>query len=366
MQMVSEDALPGLIWAVQVGGLLLGVVFGFVTQRTRFCTLGAVSDWLSFGSRRRMKMWVLAMAVAIAGTQLLVAAGMLPADETFYASSRLPVLSHLLGGVFFGVGMVLAAGCGARTLTRIGEGSLKALVVLLVMALTAFMTIRGILASVRSATVDQLTVDLLVPQLLPILLGLTEGSAMVMPGPLIAAALGLWALWGQDLRSTPTPLWGSVAVGLMIVGGWILTGYFGHIEEHPQTLLATTLATNSRGPESLSFVGPPAFGLELLLYWSDRSLHASFGVMTLLGTVAGAFLSARMTGQFRWDGFRSVDDLARHLWGGVLMGLGGVMAMGCTIGQGLSGLSLLSLGAMLTLVGILLGAWGCIRWMERE
>lgn len=365
MPTIPDDSLPGLILGVQAGGLLLGALFGFISQRSRFCTLGAVSDWMSFGSRRRMKMWVLAMAIAIGLTQILVALGLVPADETFYASSRLPVVSHLLGGALFGIGMVLGAGCSARTLTRIGEGSLKALVVLLVMALTAFMAIRGILASLRSATVDQLSLDLLVPQLLPTLLGMPEGLSAALPGIVLALALGVWALRDHELRAARPQLLGAMAIGLIIVAGWLLTGYWGHVEEHPQTLLAATLATNSKGPESLSFVGPPAFGLELLLYWSDKSLHASFGVMSLVGTILGAYLSARLSGQFQWDGFRSVEDLARHLWGGALMGLGGVMAMGCTIGQGLTGLSLLSAGAFLTLGGIFLGAWGCIRWLER-
>lgn len=150
-----------------------------------------------------------------------------------------------------------------------------------------------------------------------------------------------------------------------MVGAWALTGGAGHLPEHPDTLEAAWLGTASRRPEALSFVAPTAHLLDLLTLWSDRSTVLSFGVAVLLGTVAGATASALARHEFHWESFRTLRDLSQHLIGAALMGAGGVLALGCSIGQGLSGVSLLSVGSLLAVAAIVAGAWAALRYQAR-
>ncbi len=170
-----------------------------------------------------------------------------------------------------------------------------------------------------------------------------------------AGSLGLFALSSRDSWQ-PGPLLGGLAIGLCVVAGWHLSGQLAFVAEDPETLAPAFLATNSGRMESLSFVAPYAYSLELLMLWTDASRHVSIGIATTAGVIAGAALAAVASGSFRLEGFRDTADLVRHLAGATLMGFGGVTALGCTIGQGLSGLSTLSAGAALTVTGIIAGA----------
>ncbi|MFN4116150.1 MAG: YeeE/YedE family protein [Inhella sp.] len=337
--------------------LLLGLAFvfsaglGAIAQRTHFCVMGAVSDVVLMQDWTRARMWALAVAVAVAGFALLG----IPASQTLYGGSQLRWASLLLGGLLFGAGMVLASGCGAKTLVRLGSGNLKALVVLLVMGLSAFMTLRGLTAVWRDASVDKLQIGLTGPQDLASLSGLP----LVV---VVAAALLLLLLFALRGAKDLSFWLGGIGTGLLVVAMWWLTGQLGFVAEHPETLEASFLATAQNRPEAFSFVAPSAGLLDWLLFFSDRSKRLDIGVVALLGVIAGAAASALLRGEFRWEGFRQTDDLVLHLMGAVLMGVGGVTALGCTFGQGLSGLSTLSLGSLLAAAGIVAGAWLALRW----
>lgn len=338
---------------------LLGGVFGAVAQRTHFCTMGAVADVVTMGDWSRMRMWALAMAVAILGFNGMVALGWVEAGKSIYAGPRLLWLSMVVGGVMFGFGMVIASGCGSRNLVRLGGGSLKSLVVLGVLAVTAFMTLKGITASLRVATIERVGVDLAPGQDLPSLLAATSGLTTSQAAALLGGAIGLallaWVLRRPEGRSGSVWL-GGFGIGAVIVGLWWASGVFGHLAEDPRTLEEAFLATNSHRMEALSAVSPVAYALEWLLYYSDASMKLTLGVVAVVGIFAGAALSALARRQFRLEGFANASDMAHHLAGGALMGVGGVLSLGCTIGQGLSGVSTLSLGSLIALAAIIGGA----------
>jgi hypothetical protein len=282
-------------------------------------------------------------------------------------------LSNLIGGLLFGVGMVLASGCGSKTLVRIGGGSLKSLVVFFVLAIAAYATLRGITAVARVNSVDKVLLALPVGQDLPSLAAYWAGGARqtwaLLLGGLLALALLIFVLARPEGRSGETWLAG-LGIGSVIVAVWWVSGRLGFVPEHPVTLESTFLATNSRRMESLTFVAPLAYSIDWLILFSDTSKVLTVGIVTSAGVVAGAALVALFTGSFRWEGFRGSEDTANHIVGGALMGVGGVTAMGCTIGQGLSGVSTLALGSFVALGGILAGGWLGMRWqlwrLERQ
>ena len=364
---IQESDLPALVAQVLWASFALSVMFGAVLQRTHFCAMGAVSDVLNMGDWQRTRMWVVAAGVAMIGFNAMVGLGWVDASKSIYAGTRLRWLSHLLGGALFGLGMVVASGCGAKTLVRVGGGSLKALVVLLVMGVFAAMTMRGVLAVVRVATVDAVELALPISQDLPSLLawvtGWPKASSAWLMGVGLGATLLLWTLARADARRVQ--VWGSgVMVGLLIVAVWWVSGQWGHVAEHPQTLEEAFLATNSRRMESLSLVGPVAYLLDWLTYFSDRGQTLSLGVVSVLGIVTGSALMALGQGTFRWEGLAGTEDTAHHLVGAALMGVGGVTALGCTVGQGLTGLSTLALGSFITVAGIVAGTVAGLRYQE--
>jgi uncharacterized membrane protein YedE/YeeE len=362
-----EEILQQAQWVVWCG-LAIGLVLGAVSQATRFCTLGAVADWVGAGDRSRMRMWVLAMVTALLSTQLLIAVTGFESQQTVYTSSRLMWLSNILGGAVFGFGMTLASGCGARTLVRIGEGSLKAIVVFLVMAVAAFMTMRGLTGVWRVNTIEKVQLGLPTSQDLPSLLahgfGVPAQQIQLLVILSVALLMLLFVLRGR-LHQQPMRLVGGLVIGGLVTAGWWATAVLGFVAEHPETLEKAFLATNSKSPESLTFVGPLAYSLELLIYWSDRNQIFSFAVATVLGVILGSAGSALARGRFKWEAFKNTQDMANHLVGALLMGIGGVVAMGCTMGHGLSGISLLSLGSFITTLSIIGGAALGLRWLSR-
>lgn len=362
---MQESQLPGLVSQVLWAAFGLAVVFGAIAQRTHFCTMGAVADIVNMGDRTRMRMWVLAMGVAVLGFNAMVALGWVQAAQTVYAGPRLIWLSNLLGGLLFGFGMVLASGCGSKTLVRIGEGSLKSLVVFLVLGLAAYATMRGITAVARVATVDAVAIELPMGQDLPSLAaaaaGVGKGSAAAVLGGLVGLLMVGWALARPEGRSADVLL-GGLGIGAVIVAVWWVSGRLGHLAEHPVTLEEVFLATNSQRMESLSFVAPVAYTLDWLILFSDKSKLLTLGIVSCVGVVLGSFAVARAQGSFRWQGFAGTEDTANHLVGAALMGVGGVTAMGCTVGQGLSGISTLALGSFIAVAGILAGAVAALRY----
>ncbi|TXG93859.1 MAG: YeeE/YedE family protein [Rhodocyclaceae bacterium] len=342
----------------------LGAAFGALSQKTHFCTMGAVADIINMEDWSRMRMWLLAIAIAILGSAALHGAGLIDLGKSIYRTPTLTWLSHLIGGLFFGIGMVLASGCGARTLTRVGAGNLKSLVVFLVLGVTAYMTMRGVLGVLRVNTLDTIAITLPGGQDIPALLaaaGMAPNTALAVGALAIGGGLLAFCFARRDFITLDNLL-GGLAVGIIVIGGWYVSGHLGYLAEDPDTLQEAFLATNSGRMESLTFVAPQAYTLELLMLWSDSSRKLSFGIALALGVIAGSTLWALLTRQFRWEGFRDVADLVRHLAGGALMGFGGVTAMGCTIGQGITGVSTLALGSFITLLAIVAGAAATLKY----
>jgi uncharacterized protein len=350
-----------VLWAA----FALSVVFGAIAQRTHFCTMGAIADVVHMGDWTRMRMWVLAMAVAILGFNAMVAAGVIDAGNSIYAGARLNWLSALIGGALFGFGMVLASGCGSKTLVRIGGGNLKSLVVFVVMGIAAFATLKGITGVARVRSVDAVFASLATGQDVPTLFsaatGVAKGTAAALLGSLIAATMLAWVFARPEGRSREVLL-GGIGIGAAVAGVWWVSGVLGHVAEDPQTLQEAFVGTNSHRMESLSFVAPVAYTLDWLMYFSDSSQRLTLGIVSVLGVAVGSAAVALAGGGFRWEGFRNAEDTANHLGGGVLMGIGGVTALGCTIGQGLSGLSTLALGSFIALASIIGGAVAALHY----
>ncbi|HXV08031.1 MAG TPA: YeeE/YedE family protein [Burkholderiales bacterium] len=341
-------------------GFGLAFVFGAVAHRVNFCTMGAVSDAVNIGDWGRMRMWLLAIAMAMLAANLLHLAGYVDLERSIYPAERFSWLSYLLGGFLFGVGMTLASGCGSRNLVRLGGGNLKSLVVLTFLAMSAYMTMKGLLAVPRAGVLDPVALHFDggqgLPNLLAGLAGMDGRAARWIAMGSVVAALLVFVLKDREFRRSRELILGGVVLGLIIAAGWYVTGYLGYVPEDPQTLEETFAGTNTRRPESFSFVGPVGYSLELLLLWTDSSLRVTFGVAVVAGLLLGSLGYALATRNFRWETFASVADLRNHMLGGVLMGFGGVSAMGCTIGQGLSGVSTLALGSFLALAAIVAGS----------
>ena len=362
MQEADVQALAAqVLWVA----FALAVVFGAIAQRTHFCTMGAVSDIVNMGDWTRMRMWVMAIGVAVLGFNAMVGLGWIEAGKSIYAGPRFIWLSALVGGLMFGFGMVLASGCGSKTLVRVGGGSLKSLVVFFVLGLAAYATMRGITAVLRVATVDRVAVEVKGGQDLPSLLGGALGwatpQAAWLLGLVVGGVLLVWALSKPEGRRADTLLAG-LGIGAVITAMWWLSGRFGHVAEDPTTLEEVFVATNSQRMESLTFVAPVAYTLDWLILFSDKSKVLTVAIVTTVGVIVGSALVALATRTFRWEGFRDAEDTANHVVGALLMGVGGVTAMGCTVGQGLSGVSTLSLTSFVAFAAIVAGAVLALRY----
>ncbi len=342
---------------------MVAFLFGAIGQKTSFCTMGAVSDIVNTGDWGRMRMWLLAIGVAILGSAALHSAGLIDLDKSIYRTPSFTWLSYLLGGSFFGIGMVLASGCGSKTLIRIGGGNLKSVVVFLVLAVVAYITMRGVLGVFRVNVLDKAVITFPGGQDLPALLtvtGMRAETAFRLAVLVIGGGLTAFCLLNREFWTVDNLL-GGFGIGLAVVAGWYVSGHLGYLAEDPETLQEAFLTTNSGRMESLTFVAPQAYALELLMLWSDTSRKVTFAIATVLGVIAGSGAWALLTRNFRWEGFASVEDTASHLLGAALMGFGGVTAMGCTVGQGITGFSTLALGSIVTFLAIVAGAVATIR-----
>ena len=367
---MSEGMNPSML--VVWGGFVLAFIFGVVANKTNFCTMGAISDVVNMEHWGRMRMWLLTIAVAVIGANLLYYFGQIDLSKSVYQRPVLPWLSLLLGGALFGVGMTIAAGCTNKNLVRVGGGSLRSVVVLTVLAISAYMTLKGLFGQWRTSFLDPVAVDLSqwgfsaqgLPQVLAKLTGLPDKTALLVTLSVVGLGLLVFVFKDKRFRSNPSHVFGAVVLGLLVVAAWYLTGHLGHGED-PETMETVYFATNTRTLESMSFVAPVAYNLEMLMLWTDKSLRMTFGIASAIGVVLGSFAYAISTRQFRWEGFASMEDLRTQLIGAVLMGFGGVTAMGCTIGQGLSGVSTLAIGSFIALTGIVGGAVATMKWQQR-
>jgi uncharacterized protein len=340
------------------GAFLLAFIFGAVGNKTNFCTMGAVSDWVNMGDTSRMRMWLLAMAVALLGSSALHLTGVVDLTKSIYPGSNFTWLSYIVGGLLFGVGMTLGSGCGSKTLIRVGTGNLKSLVVYIFLGIAAYMTLRGLLGAFRVGVLEKATITFPQGQDLPALFGLSRAVwAALIGGGLLAFIYS-----GKNFRSSFDYTLGGVVTGLVVVGGWYVSGHIGHVAEDPNTLQEAFVATNTGRMESFSFVAPFAFTLEYLMLWTDKSKIITYGIASAAGVIAGSASYALATRTFRWEGFRDAEDTANHIVGGILMGFGGITALGCTIGQAITGFSTLALGSILTFIAIVAGAAATMRY----
>lgn len=349
------DTAPASLAA---GGLAIGFLFGALAERTNFCAMGAISDYSNFRDARRARAWALAAAVAILGTQGLAAAGIVDLGKSIYLAPRLNWAGHLVGGTIFGFGMVLAGGCASRNLIRAGAGDLRALVTLLVVGLFALMAGGGLLGPLRIALADWTAIEIAAPtQSLSDIAGTMPLVAAARPGlifPLAAAGFLLaWAFWCARFRASPMHWLSGLGAGLLVAAAWGLTG-----------LAFDEMAYRVQPPVSLSFVKPTADTFEWFERYTGQGLPA-FGVATVLGVALGSFASALLRGRLHLAGFAGASDTARNLAGAAMMGAGGVMALGCTVGQGLAGLSTLAAGSALSAAAIIFGAVLGLKALER-
>jgi hypothetical protein len=357
---LSEASPAQLAPYVTAGAFALAFVFGAVGNRTHFCTMGAVSDWVNMGDLARMRMWLLAIAVALLGSSALHLAGVVDLRQSIYPGANFTWLSYLVGGFLFGIGMTLGSGCGSKTLIRIGAGNLKSVIVYVFLGIAAYMTLRGILGAFRVGVLEKAAIQLAQGQDLVALTGVNRA----LLAALIGGALIVFVYWSRQFRSSFDYTLGGVVTGLVVVGGWYVSGVVGHVAEDPRTLQEAFVATNTGRMESFSFVSPLAYTLEYLMFWTDKSRVITYGIASAAGVIAGSAAYALATRTFRWEGFRDAEDTANHIVGGVLMGFGGITALGCTIGQGITGVSTLALGSIMTFVAIVAGSAATMKYQE--
>ncbi len=360
---MNPSDIAALTSTVLWSAFAVAVVFGYIGSRTNFCTMGAISDVMNMGDYTRLRMWSLAIGVATLGLAVFAYLGWVDPLKTIYTTPRVQWASMIAGGFFFGFGMVLASGCGSKTLIRIGGGSLKSLVVFFVLGFASFATLKGITAVLRFNTVDTIAVTLPKAQSLTVILGASTPDAALAIGLVAAAVFIAFGLWTRDARSR-SALLGGVGIGACVAAAWYVSGKLGYVAEDPNTLQEAFLATNSGRAEAMSFVAPIAYTIDWLIFFSDKSKLLTVGIVSVIGTIVGAAIASLSSRSFRWEGFTNTEDMANHLIGAVLMGVGGVTALGCTVGQGLSGVSTLAVGSYLATTFIILGAIAGIRYQS--
>jgi len=355
-EVAVENVVAYIIW----GGFLIGAVFGIIIQRTNFCTMGSLSDIMSFGDYRRFRSWIMATAIAILGVFLIERAGIADMTNTMYVSPNLAWGGHVLGGLIFGVGMVLAGGCVAKNLVRGGSGDLRSLIVLWLIGGAAYMTIGGLLGPTRVAVVGAMTTDLSevgisdqrIGSILSSLTGMAADTAQLLAVIVIAGGILIYCLADSSFRKSPSHLFAGIGIGLCVVAGWLLTGFtYNEFADKPPTLA------------SLSYVRPAGDSIDFFMRFTAFEAP-SFTVVTTVGAMVGSFLGAVAQKKFRFTTFADPADTIRNLVGAVMMGVGGVVAMGCTVGQAITGFSTLALGSLITFVFIIIGGIIGMKVME--
>jgi hypothetical protein len=365
-----DTTLQPLALQVVAWGFVLAFVFGAVANRSNFCIMGALSDVVTMDHWGRMRMWLLAIAVATLGATLLSVTGQIDLSRSITQRPTLAWLSLLVGGLSFGVGMTLAGGCANKNLVRMGGGSVRSMVVLVFVAIASYMTLKGLFGQWRASLLDPVAINLAglgwpdqsLATAVARLTGVSPRAALTGTVAALVLALLIFVFKDKRFRANLSQIVGGVLLGALVVAGWYVSGHLG-FGENPATLEDSYFGTNSRTLESMSFVGPLAYGLELLLLWTDKSLHLTFGIASVLGVVLGSAAWAWRAGTFRWEGFASLTDLRNQLVGAVLMGFGGVTALGCTVGQGVSGVSTLAIGSFIATAGIIAGSVATLKFM---
>ncbi len=342
------------------GGLLIGMVFGYIVFRTNFCAMGSISDFMSFGNFNRFRAWMLATGTAVAGVLVLSRLGAINPADAMYLSPSFGWLGNIVGGLMFGIGMVFAGGCMSRNLVRAGGGDLRSLLIIVVAGLAAYATIRGLLGPLRLLIFGSVAVDLTqlgmetqgMDAFLSRLTGIAPGTANLLVALVLAGGIAIYCFKSPEFRKSGRNIVAGFGIGLTVTAGWLLTGLAqDEFADVPVQLI------------SLTYVRPSG---DTLFYVMNSTAFAypSFAVVTTFGAILGAFLGALVHRRFNLATFNGVPDTVRNLFGAVLMGTGGVIALGCTVGQGITGMSTLALGSVIALVSIIIGGMLGMKIME--
>jgi len=358
---------------VLLAAFVIAAVVGAVANKTNFCTMGAVSDWVNIGDTGRMRAWVFAMTVALIGVIALEAGGVVNlSGETFppYRTANFGWLRYLAGGLMFGIGMTLGSGCGNKTLVRVGSGNLKSLAVLAVaMGFSYLMLWTPFYEKLFHPWVTATTINLAqhgvptqeVGSVIAGMFGIQPSRGLNFTVAVVSA-LGMLAfvLKSADFRGSFDNILGGAVIGLAVVAGWYLTGGAMGQAWKEYADMATDLPSRVQ-VQSYTFISPMGDTLRYLMQPAKLSL-VNFGVAALAGVIAGSLIYALATKSFRIEWFASFRDFANHAAGGALMGMGGVLAMGCTVGQAITGVSTLAIGSILTFMAIVIGAAGTMKY----
>ncbi|MBC7584456.1 YeeE/YedE family protein [Tardiphaga sp. vice304] len=324
-------------------GFAIGVAFGVIGLLSGFCLTSSLRDW-SAHDGRRIRSYALALAVAIAGTQFLAAADIVDIGKSLYLQPAFSAPLIFAGGLLFGLGMVLANGCASRALVLLGKGNLRSLVVLVILGIAAQMTLKGLLAPSRLAIIQWTQISpasVSAPALLASI-GLGDTAARILATLIGSGTLFAFAFSDRQFRRSPAQITAGLAVGLLVIAGWLATGWLGADEFNPIPVT------------SLTFIAPVADTLQYAMLSTGLTLN--FGIAIVVGVLTGSLATSLLTGRFRVEGYASADHMMRSISGAALMGIGGAMAYGCSVGQGLTGLSTLSLSSVIAVAGILTGA----------
>lgn len=351
----------------------IAAVMGAIANKTNFCTMGAVSDWVNMDDKGRLRAWLLAVAVAMGGVLVLETLGKVNlSGMTFppYRTANFAWLRYILGGLMFGVGMTLASGCGNKTLVRIGGGNIKSLVVLAIASAMAYLMLwTDFYGTVFDSWMAPLTVNLgaagmkaqTLDGIIGGLMGMGDTKTLhLVIGGMLVLILFAFAFGSADFRGNFDNVFGAIAIGLAIVAGWYLTGGALGVEWKEWAEMADTPPSRVE-VQSFTFISPMGDSVRYLMNPSNFSL-INFGIAGLAGVIAGSFLYSVLTRKFRIEWFVNGGDFANHAIGAVLMGIGGVLSMGCTVGQAITGVSTLALGSMLTFGAIVAGAAGTMKY----
>ncbi|MDR2240718.1 MAG: YeeE/YedE family protein [Zoogloeaceae bacterium] len=340
---------------------IVAAIMGAVVNKTNFCTMGAVSDLVNMGDAGRLRAWLLAMAVAMLGVAALTGAGLINIGASTFPPYRTPNfawLRYLLGGLMFGIGMTLASGCGNKMLVRIGGGNFKSLVVLVIASLCAYLMLwTDFYGEVFNSWVVATTVDLgksgLQSQAISEFFGSGSG-AQAATGAVIGLALVAFAFASKDFRANFDHILAGIVVGLAVVIGWYLTAGALGAEWKEWAEMADAVPSRVEA-QSFTFISPMGDSVRYLKNPAEIA-NINFGIVALSGVIVGSLLYSLIGGHFRFEWFASGGDFLNHAIGAVLMGIGGVLAMGCTFGQAITGVSTLAMGSFLTLFAIAAGA----------
>lgn len=338
---------------------VVAIVMGAVANKTNFCTMGAVSDWVNMGDTGRLRAWLLAMAVAMLGVAAMAGMSLASIGNSTFPPYRTPNfawLRYLLGGLMFGVGMTLASGCGNKTLIRIGGGNLKSLVVLVIASLCAYLMLwTDFYGTVFNSWIAATTVDLgksgMQSQAISELFG---AGSQVATGAVIGLALAGFAFASKEFRGSFDNILAGVIIGLAVVIGWYLTAGPMGTAWKEWAEMAETVPSRVE-VQSFTFISPMGDSVRYLMSPTNVA-NINFGIAALGGVIVGSLLYALVSGNFRFEWFVSGGDFLNHAVGAVLMGIGGVLSMGCTVGQAITGVSTLAMGSILTFIAIVAGA----------